>query len=41
MNQTAFDRRDRPLFLSTIWYVGERYRLRTVFARQGGPSRQR
>ena len=35
MRQTAFDRRDRPLFLSTIWYVGERYRLRTVFARQG------
>jgi GntR family transcriptional regulator len=35
MHQTAFDRTDRALFLSTIWYVGERYRLRTFFARSG------
>ena len=39
MNQTAFDRRDRPLFLTTLWYVGERYRLRTIFARPPGARR--
>jgi DNA-binding GntR family transcriptional regulator len=33
MYQLAFDAADRPLFASTIKYAGERYRLRTSFAR--------
>jgi GntR family transcriptional regulator len=33
MRQVAFDASDRPLFASTIKYVGERYRLRTSFSR--------
>jgi DNA-binding GntR family transcriptional regulator len=33
MHQVAVDGADRPLFTSVISYVGERYRLRTSFAR--------
>jgi GntR family transcriptional regulator len=33
MRQVAFDTTGRPLFTSTIKYVGERYRLRTSFSR--------
>lgn len=33
MRQTVVDRSERRLFVSTIKYVGERYRLRTFFAR--------
>lgn len=33
MHQVAVDAQDRPLFTSVISYVGERYRLRTSFAR--------
>lgn len=35
MHQVAVDAADRPLFTSVISYVGERYRLRTSFARHG------
>jgi DNA-binding GntR family transcriptional regulator len=35
MHQVAVDGADRPLFTSVISYVGERYRLRTSFARHG------
>jgi DNA-binding GntR family transcriptional regulator len=33
MRQTVVDRSERHLFVSTIKYVGERYRLRTFFTR--------
>ncbi len=33
MHQIAVDSTERPLFSSTISYVGDRYRLRTSFAR--------
>jgi DNA-binding GntR family transcriptional regulator len=33
MHQTVRDQADHPLFSSTIQYVGDRYRLRTSFAR--------
>jgi GntR family transcriptional regulator len=33
MRQIAIDNTERPLFVSTIRYAGDRYRLRTVFAR--------
>jgi DNA-binding GntR family transcriptional regulator len=33
MRQTVIDRSERHLFVSTIKYVGERYRLRTFFTR--------
>jgi DNA-binding GntR family transcriptional regulator len=33
MRQVAVDEHERPLFVSTITYAGERYRLRTHFAR--------
>jgi GntR family transcriptional regulator len=33
MRQLAVDRSERPLFVSTITYAGDRYRLRTFFAR--------
>jgi GntR family transcriptional regulator len=33
MRQVAVDRSDRPIFASVIRYAGERYRLRTFFAR--------
>ncbi len=33
MRQVAVDRNEHPLFVSTITYAGERYRLRTHFAR--------
>jgi GntR family transcriptional regulator len=33
MRQVSFDTTGRPLFTSTIKYVGERYRLRTSFSR--------
>ncbi len=33
MRQVAVDDDERPLFVSTITYAGERYRLRTNFAR--------
>jgi DNA-binding GntR family transcriptional regulator len=33
MRQLAVDRAERPLFVSTITYAGDRYRLRTFFAR--------
>ena len=33
MRQIAVDQHERPLFVSTITYAGERYRLRTFFAR--------
>jgi GntR family transcriptional regulator len=35
MRQLAVDDAERPLFSSTIMYAGERYRLRTFFARSG------
>lgn len=37
MNQLVVDAADKPLFASKIQYSGERYRLRTFFAR--GPRR--
>lgn len=33
MRQVAVDRAEHPLFVSTITYAGDRYRLRTFFAR--------
>ena len=33
MRQVAVDKHEHPLFVSTITYAGERYRLRTHFAR--------
>jgi DNA-binding GntR family transcriptional regulator len=33
MRQLAVDRVEHPLFVSTITYAGDRYRLRTFFAR--------
>ena len=33
MHQVSYDAAGRPLFASTIKYVGERYRLRTTFSR--------
>lgn len=35
MHQVAVDAADRPLFATTIKYVGDRYRLRTSFTRPG------
>ena len=35
MNQLVVDAADKPLFASKIQYSGERYRLRTFFARSG------
>jgi DNA-binding GntR family transcriptional regulator len=37
MMQTALDSIERPLFTSTIRYAGDRYRLRTFFARTPAP----
>lgn len=39
MHQVVIDAAERPLFTSTIQYSGERYRLRTVFARSRGSTR--
>jgi DNA-binding GntR family transcriptional regulator len=39
MKQLAIDNAERPLFSSTIRYAGDRYRLRTFFARNTGTSR--
>jgi DNA-binding GntR family transcriptional regulator len=39
MRQLAFDDLERPLFSSTIRYVGDRYRLKTFFARSSSPVR--
>ncbi|HEY2674161.1 MAG TPA: GntR family transcriptional regulator [Rugosimonospora sp.] len=41
MRQLVVDDADRPLFASTIQYNGERYRLRTFFARSATPPRAR
>jgi hypothetical protein len=41
MRQVSFDAGGRPLFTSTIKYVGERYRLRTSFSRPQLPGRNR
>lgn len=41
MRQLVVDDTERPLFASTITYNGERYRLRTFFARSAPPSRAR
>jgi DNA-binding GntR family transcriptional regulator len=41
MRQTSFDVTGRPLFSSTIKYVGERYRLRTSFSRPQTSGRLR
>lgn len=41
MRQVSFDATGRPLFTSTIKYVGERYRLRTSFSRAQLPGRSR
>lgn len=38
MRQVALDQSERPLFASTIKYAGDRYRLRTSFARPSSPS---
>lgn len=38
MRQTVVDRAERRLFVSTIKYVGERYRLRTFFSRSSSHS---
>jgi DNA-binding GntR family transcriptional regulator len=35
MRQLALDARERPVFSSEIRYAGDRYRLRTFFARRG------
>jgi GntR family transcriptional regulator len=35
MHQIVHDRADKPIFVSTIRYSGERYRMRTFFARSG------
>jgi GntR family transcriptional regulator len=37
MRQLALDAAERPLFISTISYAGDRYRLRTFFARSIRP----
>jgi GntR family transcriptional regulator len=41
MHQIVYDRADKPLFASTIRYSGERYRMRTFFARSGGFNSRR
>jgi len=41
MRQVSFDATGRPLFTSTIKYVGERYRLRTSFSRPQFPGHPR
>jgi GntR family transcriptional regulator len=41
MRQIAVDTGERPLFSSTIKYAGERYRLRTSFARPQAMGRPR
>lgn len=38
MRQVALDQGGHPLFASMIEYAGDRYRLRTSFARSGTPS---
>lgn len=38
MRQVSFDAAGRPLFTSTVKYVGERYRLRTSFSRTQPPA---
>jgi GntR family transcriptional regulator len=38
MRQLVFDPDDRPLFSSLIRYVGDRYRLKTFFARNPGQA---
>jgi GntR family transcriptional regulator len=40
MHQIAVDNFDRPLFASRITYAGDRYRLRTSFARTGSRMRR-
>jgi DNA-binding GntR family transcriptional regulator len=40
MNQRVVDAAEKPLFASKIQYSGERYRLRTFFARSGGFGRR-
>jgi GntR family transcriptional regulator len=40
MHQLVFDRADRAMFTSTIQYSGERYRLRTFFARSSAFGRR-
>jgi DNA-binding GntR family transcriptional regulator len=40
MRQLAVDQAERPLFTSTIKYAGDRYRLRTFFARTNPFPRQ-
>jgi GntR family transcriptional regulator len=41
MRQVSYDGNGRPLFTSTIKYVGERYRLRTSFSRPQTSARNR
>ena len=41
MHQLVFDRADKPKFASTIRYSGERYRMRTFFARRGAFTSRR
>jgi GntR family transcriptional regulator len=41
MRQVSYDGNGRPLFTSTIKYVGERYRLRTSFSRPQTSARGR
>jgi DNA-binding GntR family transcriptional regulator len=40
MRQVVVDRADRPIFASVIRYAGDRYRLRTYFARSGAQALQ-
>lgn len=39
LSQVVVDGADRPLFVSTIQYRGDRYRLRTYFSRSGAETR--
>ena len=41
MHQIVYDRADKPMFASTIRYSGERYRMRTFFARSGAFNNRR
>jgi GntR family transcriptional regulator len=38
MRQLVVDRADRPILASVIRYAGDRYRLRTFFARTAAPQ---
>ena len=41
LSQIVVDGADRPVFVSTIQYRGDRYRLRTYFSRSGAMPRAR